>query len=119
LFVAQASESQQDSGLLMRRFLVAFVTATVIGACALAAAHPLNHGTPSLNKQQKQQRKAAKREQHAAKKAMSRNKLSRAERRRFKHDQATERRVIRAEQKNESRNLKQSRKSAKRSHPTV
>ena len=103
----------------MRRFLIAFVTATVIGACALADAHPLNHGTHGLNKQQKQELNVAKRRQDAAKKAMSQRKVASAERRRMKLDQASERRILRAEQKNESRNIKQSRKSAKRSHPIV
>jgi hypothetical protein len=102
----------------MRRFLIAFVAATVIGAGALAVAHPLNHGTHGLSKQQKQELKAAKRRQHAAK-AMSPRKVASAERRRMKHDQASERRILRAEQKKESRSIKQSSKSATRSHPKV
>lgn len=102
----------------MRRFLIAFVTATVLGpaAGALQAAHLRNQGTPGLNKRHKEQRKALKQQQHAMKKVMGQHQLSSDERSRFKHELASERRTLRKEQKSESRVIKESRKSAKRNH---
>ena len=103
----------------MGRFLIAVMIVLGPTAGAVEAAHLPNHGTPGLNKRHKEQRKALKQQQHGAKKVMGQHELSSDERSRFKQELASERRTLRKQQKNESRVIKESRKTAKQTHPTA
>jgi len=103
----------------MVRLLIGGTVLLSLTAGAVEAAHLPNHGTPGLNKRHKEQRKALKQQQHGAKKVMGQHELSSDERSRFKQELASERRTLRKQQKIESRIIKESRKSAKQSHPTA
>jgi gas vesicle protein len=95
----------------MRRFLTIVLAAIVFGAGAIQAAPRSSQEVHNLKKQQKEQRKQLKEQEHATRKAMSQHPTTKEEKARMNKDLKAQRQVLKVQQKQELSDMKQSHKT--------
>jgi len=101
----------------MRRFLSTVLGAIVLAGGTVQAAARSSQDVHDLKKQQKEQRKQLKEQEHATRKAMSQHATTKEERARMNRDFKAQRKVLENQQKQELSDMKQSHKTLKPHSP--